>query len=296
VRRGPPHRRLSVEVRERKQGRAAWLGRVAESRGKTGEAAWRRWQAGRSFLQCVLSSAIPAEGAESECVRGQGRPGDCSFRARSMNRSTPDLVVRSMLELWRTTQMPYKTSEQLQTKLLGRTRDYSMAILALAVSLVMLASGCAARRPLGRSQEILSLPVAPIFVAREASGGTLRLTDARGRWLALFFFCGCQPCKETAFHLADLARRLRGGTVWAVTELSPADVRSFARATGMCFPVALDPGASVKQAFAVEHCPTVVLVNQEGKVESRWSTGAARQHGQITTSALWRTLEARGDR
>jgi peroxiredoxin len=213
-----------------------------------------------------------------------------------MNDWTEDSVVRSRLALCPRHIHPSKGSESMQTKHMPRSKVYLRSILKVAISMAVLGSGCAARHARGRSSKIPMGPVAPNFVARAASGGTLRLTNARGRWLALFFFCGCQSCKETASHLACLARRLRSGSVWAVTELNPADVRSFARTTRMRFPVILDPDASVKQAFAVERCPTVVLVNKEGTIESRWSTGAAGELGRITTSVLWRTLEAQGDR
>jgi len=57
--------------------------------------------------------------------------------------------------------------------------------------------------------------------------------------------------------------------VWGISELNPADIRAFHRRTGVRFPLASDANARIRQAFAVEHCPTVALVDPDGRLGER---------------------------
>jgi peroxiredoxin len=138
--------------------------------------------------------------------------------------------------------------------------------------------------------------VAPDLVVTAVSGEPLRLADTRGEPVALFFFCGCHPCREVAGHLDHLAARLRHGRIWGLSEMSPADIRVFARDTVRSFPLASDPGGDGKQAFGVVHCPTVILVDPWGRVRDKWSPRAKGRPDTITGSRLRHMLEAGGVR
>src|SRR2546430_1367034 len=92
----------------------------------------------------------------------------------------------------------------------------------LCFGLALLASGWLVWRMSHVSSASPSREAAPDFATTSLSGQHISLAEARGRWVGLFFFCGCQSCRQAAAVLDRLAKRLTAGTIWGITELPPA--------------------------------------------------------------------------
>jgi peroxiredoxin len=189
-------------------------------------------------------------------------------------------------------------AEWMATKLSGPQRKASWltAVWMVAFVPVYVASGCVMQpvekvsAPTASTLSVLDQPIVAI------TGEELSLADVQNRHLALFFFCGCARCVRTASDLNRFLRRSRSTAVWGFSEMNAADIGSFAREAKTDFPLAPDANASFKQAFTVDHCPTILLVDPDGRVHRRWSADSAGKRGRATASEFLCALETKNDR
>lgn len=127
------------------------------------------------------------------------------------------------------------------------------------------------KNPTGRPAAVEPGRAAPDFVLRTLDGGTIRLSDLRGRTVLLNFWASwCQPCRQEMPELVRAQGELadRGLSVVAIDLQEPdGPVRDFAREFGMRFPVAFDRTGEVARTFrASTQLPTSVLVDADGVV------------------------------
>jgi thiol-disulfide isomerase/thioredoxin len=103
-------------------------------------------------------------------------------------------------------------------------------------------------------------------------GGRFRLAEHRDRVVLVNFWATwCPPCVEEMPALERLWQRHRGGpfTVVAVSlDASPADVPPFVSAHRLTFPVAVDVGGDVANAYGVRALPTTVVIDGRGLVRA----------------------------
>jgi peroxiredoxin len=184
--------------------------------------------------------------------------------------------------------------EQAIVFLIAREHKRWTFYFASALSIAIIAAGCVAPSRQSRSLAVPPGPSEPNFVTEAVAGEELSSASARGKYVALFFFCGCRLCCDTAVHLDRLRPGLRKGVIWGISELNPADVRSFSHATGVRFPLASDANARIRQAYGVEHCPAVVLMDPKGHPCERWDSGGADNPISLVDSVLWRVLKTSG--
>jgi len=118
---------------------------------------------------------------------------------------------------------------------------------------------------------ILAGRPAPDFTLALLDGGTLRLSDLRGRWVVLNFWASwCPPCRE---EMPGLQRayedfRERGVAFVGVAMAdSLPDARSFAREVGITYPVGLDETGEIALAYQVLALPITVFIDPEGRVD-----------------------------
>jgi peroxiredoxin len=108
--------------------------------------------------------------------------------------------------------------------------------------------------------------IAPDFTLSDYNGKVYRLSDYRGKKVLLNFFCGCGLCRvmarEWGKQFADLSRI----QLLAVANFSPATAVEFRNATGIKFPLLLDPFGKVAQRYQSVACPRCWLLSESGKV------------------------------
>jgi len=115
---------------------------------------------------------------------------------------------------------------------------------------------------------------APDFTLPALSGGTIRLTDFRGKVVLLNFWATwCVPCRMEMPALEALSQRDKeaGLVVLAINldTLSTAGVEAFVKEVMVTFPVALDPSWSIARAYRVLGLPTTFLIDRAGNVVVR---------------------------
>jgi len=116
---------------------------------------------------------------------------------------------------------------------------------------------------------------APDFSARQLDGGTVQLSDFRGKVVLVTFWSSwCSRCKEELRYLERFDKAVGGDlVVLAVNQeaegFSVEDlrrVRSTVSEWGVRFPVLLDENLEVWEKYCLNALPTSVIVDREGRV------------------------------
>jgi hypothetical protein len=105
----------------------------------------------------------------------------------------------------------------------------------------------------------------------------------------LFFFCGCRRCKGVARQLREV---MQHSTVplLGVTELGPADRRSFNRNVGISISLSQDPAPDLTRSYRVNHCPAIRTVARTGRVIFAWDSNDEDQLPRRELAQLRATL------
>lgn len=113
---------------------------------------------------------------------------------------------------------------------------------------------------------------APEIGLERLDGGTMRLSDLRGRVVLLNFWATwCAPCREEMPLLAQIYREYhdRGLEVLGINLTSHDDlgeVRRFVEQFALPFPILLDHNGRAERDYRIFGVPTTVLVTREGIV------------------------------
>ncbi len=113
--------------------------------------------------------------------------------------------------------------------------------------------------------------IAPEFSLPGVDGGTVRLTDYRGKVVMLHFWATwCPPCVEEMPALDHLYRMFRGKDFEVITvsvdEGGAPAVKSFMQKRGLVLPVALDPDRSVAAQYGTFKFPETYVIDYKGVV------------------------------
>jgi peroxiredoxin len=111
---------------------------------------------------------------------------------------------------------------------------------------------------------------APEFALTSVDGGTVRLSEHRGRVVLLNFWATwCAPCRA---EMPDLQRtyqayRDRGFEVLAIdVQEAASDVQPFLAELSLTFPALLDQDAAVSRLYLARGLPSSFLVDRQGTV------------------------------
>lgn len=113
---------------------------------------------------------------------------------------------------------------------------------------------------------------APEIELERLDGGTMRLSDLRGRVVLLNFWATwCIPCREEMPLLAQIYREYRdqGLEVLGINLTSHDDlgeVRRFVEQFALPFPILLDHNGRAERDYRIFGVPTTVFVTREGIV------------------------------
>jgi len=129
---------------------------------------------------------------------------------------------------------------------------------------------------------------APGLAGETLDGAAFDLGDRRGRWVLVNFFAPwCVPCIQEHPDLVSFSRRhLQAGDAEVVSVVfdDVKGTREFFAREGGEWPVVVDPNGAVALDWAVAKVPESFLVDPNGFVVSRITTG-------VTSDGLDRLLE-----
>jgi peroxiredoxin len=109
----------------------------------------------------------------------------------------------------------------------------------------------------------------PDFTLNDLSGKPLHMADLRGKVVLLNFWATwCPPCRKELPSLEALSARFgsRGLVVIGISDEDAAKVEPFVRRQAISYPILLDPGRSVKRAFAIQGIPKSFVYDRSGKL------------------------------
>jgi cytochrome c biogenesis protein CcmG, thiol:disulfide interchange protein DsbE len=146
----------------------------------------------------------------------------------------------------------------------------AMAIVAAFAFVPRLFSG--AGGPLvGHDAPDFTLPIVANGATLGADKATLTLSDLRGRAVLLDFWATwCGPCRAQTPIVDQVSRRWqhRGVVVLGVSTdaTDEGDLRQFAIARGLSYPILQDGVGLASRSYEVENLPTLIVVSPAGKV------------------------------
>jgi peroxiredoxin len=120
--------------------------------------------------------------------------------------------------------------------------------------------------------------LAPNFTLPTLGGGSITLSQLRGRPVYLNFFTSwCPACRAEAPELEKLhqvlgSRAVIIGVDMTISERSVSDVEAFAQQFGITYPIALDKTGAVSTMYLVKNIPLQVFIDRNGVIRSM-STG-----------------------
>jgi cytochrome c biogenesis protein CcmG/thiol:disulfide interchange protein DsbE len=123
----------------------------------------------------------------------------------------------------------------------------------------------------GHDAPDFTLPIVANSAAVGLDRATLTLSDLRGKAVLLDFWATwCGPCRAQIPIVDQVARRWRhrGVVVLGVStdSIDDGDLRQFALARGVTYPILQDGVGLASRSYEVENLPTLVVVSPAGKV------------------------------
>jgi len=107
------------------------------------------------------------------------------------------------------------------------------------------------------------------FTLKDLTGKTWTLSELRGKVVLVNFWATwCPPCRKEMPDLETLYERFgpQGLVILGLSDEEAAKVEPFIRERKVTFPVLLDPGRKVNEAFVVEGIPKSFVYDRDGKL------------------------------
>jgi len=166
-----------------------------------------------------------------------------------------------------------------------------LCVAACAVCVVVTGIGQVGYSMLASSIRTGEGQLAPDFEASTLDGGTVKLSELRGKPVILSFGASwCPDCQLEAPILQKLAEDYSNIQIVMVdTKEDVQLVRSFVSKYGLTFTVALDQDGSIARQYLIYAIPSVYFIDQDGVIKKRFIE-------KIDQSQLDQALEAIGAR
>lgn len=123
--------------------------------------------------------------------------------------------------------------------------------------------------------------VAPDFKLENLEGDLIQLSDYRGQGVFLNFWATyCKPCEEEMPYMQNQYEYFKdkGVTILAVdVGESILTVKPYIERKGLTFPVLLDRGEAVLDAYGVGSIPVTYLIDKDGIVIDRIPSGMTEE-------------------
>jgi peroxiredoxin len=138
----------------------------------------------------------------------------------------------------------------------------SWIITLVLLSLILLA-------PSGSRGGISAGATAPDFTLNDLSGASVTLSGLRGKVVMLEFWASwCPHCDASLPHTQKVndQYKVNNLVVLGISSQDPSVVKHFMTASNYTFRVLIDSDQKVFHAYGVDAIPTIILVDQQGRV------------------------------
>ncbi len=147
-----------------------------------------------------------------------------------------------------------------------------LIVVAFVVALMLYIGYHQARRNgAGAPQRLTQSKVAPDFSLESLNGGTMRLSDLRGKAVLLNFWATwCGPCKIEMPWFVDLQNQYGSQGLQivgvAMDDASKEDIGKFAKGMGVNYPILIGKESVGDQYGGVPALPESFLISRDGKI------------------------------
>ncbi|MEQ1933917.1 MAG: TlpA disulfide reductase family protein [Fimbriimonadaceae bacterium] len=110
------------------------------------------------------------------------------------------------------------------------------------------------------------------FTLTDLDGKKWTLSQLKGKIVMVNFWATwCPPCRKEMPDMETLHKRYKekGLVIVAISDEDEAKVRPFIAGNKYSFPVLLDPGRKVNDAYQVDGIPKTFIYNREGKLAAQ---------------------------
>jgi peroxiredoxin len=110
------------------------------------------------------------------------------------------------------------------------------------------------------------------FALTDLNGGTWKLRDLRGKVVLVNFWATwCPPCRKEMPDLQELYSRFKekGLVILAITDEAIEKAKPFIEEKQYTFPILLDSGRKVNEAFRVDGIPKTFIYDRDGKLAAQ---------------------------
>ncbi|MDP4163587.1 MAG: redoxin domain-containing protein [Bacillota bacterium] len=116
---------------------------------------------------------------------------------------------------------------------------------------------------------------APDFVLKTLTGSTVKLSDFKGKRVMLNFWATwCPPCKAEMPDMEKFYKKGQKDLIILAVNIDPQlDVKGFAKANGLTFPILLDEKDEVNTKYHILSIPTTYFIDSKGIIKDKF-TGA----------------------
>ena len=108
------------------------------------------------------------------------------------------------------------------------------------------------------------------FELKSTDGKTYRSAQQReeGLLLVIFFKISCSTCRMTLPFVERLYERYANGKfqIWGLSQDNAGDTAGFARELGLKFPLLIDQGLALTEAYRLEKVPDLYLMGADEKI------------------------------
>lgn len=112
--------------------------------------------------------------------------------------------------------------------------------------------------------------LAPDFALSKLGGGTVSLTDYKGKKPVVldFWASWCPNCRRDMPHLNQLYQTYKNKVevIGVNLQEDPGMVQRFVASQGINYPIALDPYSQASQAYGIQGTNTHVLIDKSGNL------------------------------
>ncbi len=154
-------------------------------------------------------------------------------------------------------------------------RSSILGVIALAIAYTLYANFIADRSIAKAGEESVN------FVLETLDGERIELAELKGKGVFLNFWgTYCPPCEKEMPIMEELYEKYKaqGVEIIAVNVNEPElTVRGFVNRYKLTFPIAIDKGMFVSDAYGIRPLPTTILIDEHGTIVHVHKGGMTRQ-------------------
>ena len=160
-------------------------------------------------------------------------------------------------------------------------------IIIILLALVVVMAGCSKSQEEKPSSVAEVGKLAPVFELQDTEGKIWKLSDLKGQVVFVNFWATwCPPCREEMPSMQELYESMPKDRFKMLSILSnddPALATVFAAKGGFTFPILVDPGSEIGQAYGLTGVPETYIIDKQGILRQKylgprhWSAPAAQQ-------------------